>query len=207
MKVVVIAHDWQREELLIRKKSGNVEYVYINSVDDVNNQPGTDALFILKEEEINESIYDKIATIPVLINSVIKTLGELKAPENFHRINGWTTFCKRDVWEVATNDGGGLKALMDKLEFQYAVVKDEPGLVAARVISMIINEAYFALEENVSSKAEINTAMKLGTNYPFGPFEWSEKIGIGNIYGLLDTLSKGDKRYEVSGALAKEVTK
>ena len=42
---------------------------------------------------------------------------------------------------------------------------------------MIINEAFLALQEGVSTKEEINTAMKLGTNYPLGPFEWVEKIG------------------------------
>ena len=48
---------------------------------------------------------------------------------------------------------------------------DIPGFISARVVSMIINEAYFALEEEVSSKEEIDTAMKLGTNYPYGPFD------------------------------------
>jgi 3-hydroxyacyl-CoA dehydrogenase len=43
---------------------------------------------------------------------------------------------------------------------------------------MIINEAYFALEDNVSTKAETDIAMKLGTNYPYGPFEWGQLIGL-----------------------------
>ena len=37
--------------------------------------------------------------------------------------------------------------------------------------------------------------MKLGTNYPFGPFEWGEKIGLQNIYSLLDTLGQKQNRY------------
>ncbi len=46
-------------------------------------------------------------------------------------------------------------------------------------MAMIINEAWHALAEEVSTKNEIDTAMKLGTNYPYGPFEWAEKIGLG----------------------------
>ena len=69
---------------------------------------------------------------------------------------------------------------------------------------MIINEAFFALEEGVSSKEEIDVAMKLGTNYPYGPFEWQEKIGLQNIYQLLHNLSEKDKRYSVSPLLRKK---
>jgi 3-hydroxybutyryl-CoA dehydrogenase len=43
--------------------------------------------------------------------------------------------------------------------------------------------------------------MKLGTNYPYGPFEWSEKIGLFNIVSLLQKLSKKDKRYTISSLL------
>lgn len=48
------------------------------------------------------------------------------------------------------------------------------GFVFPRTIVQIINEAHFALEEEVASKEDINRAMKFGVNYPKGPFEWSE---------------------------------
>ena len=48
------------------------------------------------------------------------------------------------------------------------------GFIFPRTIVQIINEAYFALEEGVASKEDINRAMKFGVNYPKGPFEWSE---------------------------------
>jgi 3-hydroxybutyryl-CoA dehydrogenase len=60
---------------------------------------------------------------------------------------------------------------------------------------MIINEAYLSLEEGVSSKEEMNTAMRLGTNYPYGPFEWAEKIGMEHIARLLQALSRQQVRY------------
>ena len=71
---------------------------------------------------------------------------------------------------------------------------------------MIINEGYFALQNNVSTKEEIDIAMKLGTNYPYGPFEWSKKIGLKNIYALLQKLSITDKRYTPSSLLTAEAT-
>lgn len=48
------------------------------------------------------------------------------------------------------------------------------GFIFPRTIVQIINEAYFALEDGVASREDINRAMKFGVNYPKGPFEWSE---------------------------------
>jgi 3-hydroxybutyryl-CoA dehydrogenase len=74
-------------------------------------------------------------------------------------------------------------------------------MISARILSTIINEAYFTWEEKVSTKEEIDTAMRLGTNYPLGPFEWSERIGIDRIAGLLWSLSRTNPDYFPSGAL------
>jgi len=60
---------------------------------------------------------------------------------------------------------------------------------------LLINEAYLALADGVSTEEAIDTAMKLGTNYPFGPFEWAEKIGLPEVYTLLLKLSRQDSRY------------
>src|SRR5690554_3596796 len=48
------------------------------------------------------------------------------------------------------------------------------GFIFPRTISQIINEAYYALEEGIATKEDINRAMKFGVNYPKGPFEWSQ---------------------------------
>ena len=85
------------------------------------------------------------------------------------------------------------------------MVPDVPGMISTRVIAMIINEAYFGLGDGISSKKDIDIAMKLGTNYPYGPFEWGEKIGLKKIYALLKKLSEKDDRYTVAPALEKEI--
>ena len=119
-------------------------------------------------------------------------------------MNGWPGFIQRKTWEVVSNDMITTEKIATQIDRKIIAVKDEPGLVAARVISMVINEAFFAIEEKISSRQEIDMAMKLGTNYPFGPFEWAEKIGIENIYSLLEALSKNDQRYLPSNELKKE---
>lgn len=72
-----------------------------------------------------------------------------------------------------------------------------------RVISMIVNEAYFALGENLATPESIDLAMKFGVNYPMGPIEWGQKIGLKHIIDLLSEYSEitGDPRYRISTAL------
>src|SRR5215210_2149450 len=60
--------------------------------------------------------------------------------------------------------------------------------IARRVISCIVNEAFLALSEGVATAEDIDQAMKLGANYPKGPFEWTEEIGASNILETLDSL-------------------
>jgi 3-hydroxybutyryl-CoA dehydrogenase len=60
--------------------------------------------------------------------------------------------------------------------------------VALRVISCIVNEAFLSLSEGVATAEDIDRAMKLGANYPKGPFEWADEIGTGRILHTLDSL-------------------
>ena len=60
--------------------------------------------------------------------------------------------------------------------------------VALRLISCIVNEAFLTLQEDVATAEDIDRAMKLGANYPKGPFEWAEEIGADRILETLEAL-------------------
>ena len=66
--------------------------------------------------------------------------------------------------------------------------------ILPRLIAQIANEAAFALEEGVGSPQDMNTAMRLGFNWPLGPLELTELIGAGRARDLLEGLraAKGD---------------
>lgn len=72
--------------------------------------------------------------------------------------------------------------------------------VFARILVTVLNEAAFALEQGVATKADIDTAMKLGTNYPRGPLEWAEGIGHERCGRMLLALngSVADDRFRPS---------
>ena len=203
MQIIVLANEQQKAELLAKSKN---EKVSIEFVDDYSqfSQKTADALFILRDE-IDISKLRSFNVQPVFIHSVVFTLHDLDLPGNVSRINAWPTFLQREIWEVAAKDVDQVKNIFQALGWKYLLVPDEPGFVAARVIAMIINEAYFAFDDDVSSKDQIDVAMRLGTNYPYGPFEWAKKIGLNNIYTLLKRLSEVSKRYTVAPAMENEL--
>lgn len=193
MRILVVCNEDQEKEFLsgIERKNN---LTFAANLPGKNALKNYDAYFILSKT--NPSLnFNLFENKPVFLNEVIETLSGLNYPKNFSRINGWPGFLKRETWEIVSNDIGISETVFKQIGLKIIPVKDEPGLVAARVISMIINEAYFSVGEKISSRNEIDMAMKLGTNYPYGPFEWAEKIGIENIYYLLQTLAKKEERY------------
>ena len=66
--------------------------------------------------------------------------------------------------------------ISSKLEIKNPL-NDSQHLILARTISMIVNEAFFMLEEGIAEEKDIDLAMKLGTNFPKGPLELAESYG------------------------------
>jgi len=199
MRIGVRAGDDQWQAL--NNQQGKVDCFRLNSDDGMSKD--LDAYLLLSDgPEFDFTTTSK----PIFINSVNVTLTELNAPINVLRINGWNSFLTRNTWEISGTITDAVLQIFLELGKQLVQVPDVPGFVSARVIAMIINEAYFTLEDKVSTKEEIDIAMKLGTNYPYGPFEWSALIGADKIFALLQKLSLHDKRYSPSKLLKEAAT-
>jgi 3-hydroxybutyryl-CoA dehydrogenase len=96
---------------------------------------------------------------------------------------------------------------VEGLGYETAVVADGPGLVRARTVCCLINEAASALLEGVATPADIDQAMKLGTNYPYGPLEWADYLGLDTVLGVMNGLFSewGEDRYRPSPLLKRMV--
>lgn len=196
MKLVVLGDDNSFNELTNGKD--NVIWVRAENFKTFKEYADADAYFNLREDAflLNYSFTDS----PVFINSVIESIRDNK---NVYRINGWNGFLEKNTWEIPGKPDDKAIEVLAFLNKKIIPAPDEPGLISLRIIAMIINEAYFAIAEDVSSEKEIDIAMKLGTNYPLGPFEWGEKIGLENIYRLLLKLCKENKKYLPAPSLEK----
>ena len=121
---------------------------------------------------------------------------------------GLKTLVNRSLLEVSLADPAdrpALETLCNNLGTEFRVVADQAGMVTPRVLCMIINEAYYTLEEGTATKEDIDLAMKLGTNYPYGPFEWADRIGLVNVKRVLEAalLDSHDDRYRVCPLLVR----
>jgi len=98
-------------------------------------------------------------------------------------------------------------SLVEALGKDAVIVDDGVGLVGPRIVSLIVNEAAQALMEGVASAADIDAAVKLGANYPHGPLEWADAIGLDTVYAIIKGLQEeqGEDRYRPSRLLRKMV--
>ncbi|WP_367574194.1 3-hydroxyacyl-CoA dehydrogenase [Streptomyces griseoaurantiacus] len=97
----------------------------------------------------------------------------------------------------------GATGLFQALGKDVSVIGDAPGMIVARTVARIIDLAHDAVAKGVATEEDVDTAMRLGVNYPLGPFEWSRRLGRNWAYALLDDLHLRDPsgRYAPSLAL------
>jgi 3-hydroxybutyryl-CoA dehydrogenase len=171
--------------------------------------------FVIDEDPIQIDIYkDKIRGV-VFLNTAKISLSEIfnladhALKTHVFGFNGLPTFLNQKILEVSVlkpEHEVHLKEICKKNSIEHRLVEDRIGLVTPRVICMIINEAYYTVQEGTATREDIDRAMKLGTNYPYGPFEWCMRIGIKHVYELLEALydDTHDERYKICPLMKKE---
>ncbi len=199
MHLLIISHSNTVEHLWGKPLSLSGVTIQKEKIFEPEMAKGADAIIDF-DFETNPGRIEIYKTIlqPVLIASTLYSLEELQiTTEPIGRFNNWPCKEERSLVEVAIpqNQVEKFEQIFSTLSIPFQKTKDIAGFVTARIISLIINEAFLALEEQVSTKNEIDIAMKLGTNYPMGPFEWCNAIGQKNVYELLLKLSLTEKRY------------
>jgi 3-hydroxybutyryl-CoA dehydrogenase len=195
MQVVVIADENLKDELT-NNSSVTGEIIWIEDISQLEKFPKAGVIIDLLFEIQHLSTLQNLVRHLVVVNCVEKKLSQINS--SFIRINAWPGFLQSSIIEASTLDKNN-KPLTEKVFALFGKklewLPDEVGFVTPRIISMIINEAFIALKEGVSSKEEIDTAMKLGTNYPYGPFEWYERIGAQKVDSLLHYLQKENNSF------------
>jgi 3-hydroxybutyryl-CoA dehydrogenase len=215
MQILVVGNGSQLEEL--KDKFGRLHnYLWAEKESDIDQYlKDADLVFDFDPSE-NTIFWYREFKNPIFINSVFSSLAGLTSQVNMEKRDsifgfcGLPTFMNRSVMEVTSSSKKSeeeLKRICAQLETDFVCVEDSVGVVTPRVISMIINEAYYTLEEGTANRGDIDLAMKLGTNYPYGPFEWAQRIGIHHLVKLLDALHQDthDERYKVCNLLRNEL--
>ncbi|RLD24234.1 MAG: 3-hydroxyacyl-CoA dehydrogenase [Bacteroidetes bacterium] len=213
MDIYVIGTELQVAEIGNKISEGHT----LKLIDDVNEINASNEVavfdFIFDDSPDDLERYAGFSNVNLFINSTRISLTELTffagAPQfNLYGMAGDPTFLERPILEISAHyqNKNNTEDLLAKLGIESIIVNDRVGMVTPRIIAMIINEAYFTVMEGTASREDIDTGMRLGTNYPMGPFDWAGKWGIGNIYDLLESLylDTKDERYKISPLLKQE---
>ena len=203
MEIYVRGEDIRVSELK-EKLGSQYRYTIFNNIDETSFD-NADVVFDLNLDDSpkDTSKYNSLNVLLVAGSLKCALLSLARSFQKKGHIVGLNTlpgFLNRDIWEMSAlenEDKATLNKLFPELKVQW--VKDRVGMVSPRVLAMIINEACFTLEEGTANIEDIDKGMKLGTNYPFGPFEWADKIGVDQIFDLLSVLRKdtGDERFKI----------
>jgi 3-hydroxybutyryl-CoA dehydrogenase len=108
------------------------------------------------------------------------------------------TIMTTPVTDKATRDA--VWGLMAADGTSVTVITDSAGFISQRVIAMVINLGCQVAAKGIAAPADIDTAVKLGLNYPYGPLEWGDHLGAATIVKILDGLFDftHDSRYRAS---------
>jgi 3-hydroxybutyryl-CoA dehydrogenase len=109
--------------------------------------------------------------------------------------------------ETSARDADRAERFFNSLGKQVEWVGDAPGLVLGRIVCQLVNEAAFAVAEDIGTPADVDTAMRHGYNYPRGPLEWADTIELDHVLATLDALhgEQGEERYRAAPLLRRMV--
>lgn len=207
MKILVIGFGARAEEL-IAQFPPKLDITHMDSApSDQNTVTGYDVVFDLNYGQgvSTPGAYDRF-TGTLVVGGVCTPLVSMTAfdvlqPDTLIGMNLLPTFISREVKEWSFLNDKSRKAgkqLAAALGWTFLEVDDRVGMVTPRIILQIINEACYTLQEGTATIEDIDNAMKLGTNYPYGPFEWADRIGLDHLVDLFEALVMEDsERYKI----------
>ncbi len=177
---------------------------------------------VSEEMEMKNEIFKKLDTacknhvILVSNTSTLSITGIASATQRPERVAGMHFFNPAPVMQLVEVIAGAktsqetlvaVRAIAGKLGKTPVTVRESPGFVVNRLLIPMLNDACSLLLENVASKEDIDTAMKLGCNHPMGPLELMDLIGIDIVLNIIESMyhETGDPRFQPSPLLVKMV--
>lgn len=146
--------------------------------------------------------------------SLTELAGETKNPERVIGLHFIHPVTKVDMVEIIrglqTSDSAfhtTKRFVEDVITKKGILVYESPGFVTTRLICTLINEALHVLSEGVASAEDIDTAMRVGYNFQYGPLEMADRFGLDSILFALERMFRefGDLKYRPATLLRKMV--
>jgi 3-hydroxybutyryl-CoA dehydrogenase len=221
MNIFIRGEDKRFEELREKLNPEKFEIIrFEDAEDELEELQSADIIFDVNfdDDASNLPVYATFKDTPIFVSSVKTALAEAtyvfegKLKCKLFGMNALPTFINRSRWEISLFykfQSQDVATIMAALGIDYDLVEDRVGMITPRILFMIINEACYTLQEGTASIEDIDIAMKLGTNYPMGPFEWCDKIGVTEVFETLVSLYEDtkDERYKICPLLKSKYLK
>lgn len=108
--------------------------------------------------------------------------------------------------ETSDETAEAIRGAAEQMGKETVVINEFPGFVTSRISALVGNEAFYMLQEGVGTPEEIDKAIKLGLNYPMGPFELGDLVGLDTRLNNLNYLhSKLGEKYRPAPLLEQYV--
>ncbi len=172
--------------------------------------------------ELRKSIFEKVESFVspetiIATNSttivITELSSEMKHPERCVSLHIFTNLPNIPIFEVvkgfhcSEETSRRLKIFAKLLGKKMVIVEESPGLISVRLLGTMINEACKMYLEGVGTMEEIDEMMRLGLNFPLGPFAFADKIGLDKVLRWLDNMYNefGEPAYKASPILKRLV--
>ena len=168
---------------------------YLNDTDIIV-QFTEDGLELSVLEEFNLTENPKVWLVVVLGQSVTKTAIKVGYPERVVGFSLSKLFPEKKLVEViggerTTSDAMAVAGgFFEKLKFTVVISKDHPGYILNRVVASMINEAIYVSMYGLAQMEDIDQMMRLGANFPMGPFEYADYLGLDRVLKTLEWLAE-----------------
>jgi 3-hydroxybutyryl-CoA dehydrogenase len=149
---------------------------------------------ILKETDLIGK--DKVWLIEALDQSVTISASRIGYPERIVGFSMSRFFPEIKFVEVIggertdSNAVAAAKAFFEEFQFTVVLSKDHPGYILSRVVASMINEAIYINMYGLAQMEDIDQMMRLGANFPMGPFEYADHIGLDCVLKTLEWLTE-----------------
>lgn len=179
----------------------------INFTTNLNDLSKVDLILesVIEKIEIKEILLKKISEIcrdDTIISTNTSTLSvnrlssSVHKPQRFIGTHFFNPPNKMRLVEVIKSKDTSSQTVLQAMNFVKnldkvpVLVKDSPGFIVNRLLFPLINDAVNLLEEGVATQEDIDIAMKLGANFPVGPLELADLVGLDVTYEIINELHK-----------------
>jgi len=186
-------------------KESGIVVAHLDSIDSVGSCIDEVNIIVqFPEEDLSLSVPDEMYSLKEsqvwlaesIDTSVTSIASRIATPERFVGFSLSGLFPEKKMIELIGGERTSAdaleaaKTLFQKLQFTTVISQDRPGHILSRVVASMINEAIYMNMHGLGRMEDIDQMMKLAANFPMGPFEYADAVGLDRVLKTLEWMTE-----------------